>query len=438
MPADIPRLFKAAVFDFTADPLRTAACYRYDPEGALAVCNGLVLESGSYAALRKKYLTAETVDYSGRLLLPGFIDTHIHFPQTEMIGSYGRQLLDWLHEYTFPLEAEFCSPLHAARIARVFVNELFRNGTTACMAYATGSRQSAEALFEAASAYDMCLFAGNVLMDTNVPAALTAPVETAEKTCRDLIARWHGKGRNTYVLTPRFALSCSREEMRMAAALFREFPGTYIQTHLSENRGEAEQVRKSFPESRDYLGVYEQAGLLTERTVFAHGVHLSGSEFDRIARAGAVIAHCPTSNLFLGSGLFPMEKANRHGAVTTIATDVGAGTSFSLLRTLAEAYKVQQLNGYPMTPFEAFYKITLGAARALHADDRIGNFDAGKAADFVVLDPGRPYLQQLRTEYRARTGRHDVEGLLFGLQMLGDDRNVIATYVAGNAVYSEK
>ena len=435
MEKNPPQLFRASLFDFTADPLKETPCYRYYPDGALVVKNGYIRTVGEYKSVSSSFPQARLVDYSGCLILPGFIDTHIHFPQTEMIGAYGKQLLDWLNDYTFPLEMDFSSPEYAYRVARIFIEELFKHGTTSCMAYTTTYKNSADALFEAASSYRMRLFAGKVMMDRNAPVGLTDTVQTAREECQELISRWHGKKRNTYVLTPRFAISCSKEELELTALLHQEFPDTYIQTHLSENPEEVKQALSLFPACTDYLNIYERTGLLTDHTVFAHGIYLSPSELDRIAHAGAVIAHCPTSNLFLGSGLFNMRKANRHGVTTTIATDVGGGTSFSLLQTLGEAYKVQQLNGYPMKVLESFYKITLGAAKALRIDREIGNFDSGKAADFVVLDYRHTRLQQLRMDYMQRSGKWDIEALLFGLQTMGDDRNIRATYVMGEPVY---
>lgn len=429
------RLFRGSVFDFIANPLETEACYRYYPDGALAVQDGYVLAVGEYETMRRQYPASSLTDYSGNLIMPGFIDTHIHFPQMEMIGAYGKQLLNWLNDYTFPLEKEFGDKEYARRMARVFIRQLFRHGTTSCMAYATVFKHSADALFEAASEYGMRMFAGKVWMNRNAPEELTDTVQSAEEDCRELIGRWHGKGRNSYVITPRFAISCGRNQLERAAALHREFPDTYIQTHLSENKDEIALALSLFPGCKDYLEVYEQAGLVTGRTVFAHGIHLSDSEMERIGNSGAVIAHCPTSNLFLGSGLFRMREADSRQLFTTIATDVGAGTSFSLLRTLGEAYKVQQLNGYPMTALEAFYKITLGAAQALRVSDKTGNFALGQEADFVVLDYRQPYLQHLRAEYMERAGKWNIENLLFGLQTFGDDRNIVATYVMGKPVY---
>lgn len=424
-------LYRGEVFDFMDSPLEREEAYRYFPDGALVVQGGKIVDCGPFQEMDGRYADCERVDYSGKLLMPGFIDSHIHYPQAEIIGMYGKQLLDWLHDYTFPAEQAFASPEHADKMAHFFIRELLRNGTTACMAYATVHPASVAALFSAASEYNMCMLAGKVLMDRNAPAGLTDTVESGESESRSLIERWHGKGRNRYVITPRFALSCSPEQLAAAGRLHKQYPDTYIQTHLSENKNEIANTLSLFPDCRDYLEVYERAGLVTDRSVFGHCVHLSESESRRLATAGSIVAHCPTSNLFLGSGLFDMQRANRTGLQTLLATDVGAGTSFSMLRTMGEAYKVQQLNGYPMSVFESLYKCTLGAAKALRLDDEIGSFKPGCKADFIVLDYAATPLQQTRMEYLRRNGKWTLEGKLFGLQTLGDDRNVREVYVRG-------
>ena len=428
-------IVRGTIVDFTGDPTKDSNACRVVIDGAFVIENGIIINRGDSAAMQTAYPNAVCHDYSGQIIMPGFIDAHIHFPQQEIVGSYGKQLLDWLDNYTFPAEEAFGEGNHAEVMAKKFIDELFRNGTTCCMAYATVQKSVTEALFAEASKRDMCLFAGKVLMNRNAPEGLLDTVEQAEAACRTLIERWHGVGRNHYVLTPRFAISCTAEEMQMAAALHREHPTTYIQTHLSENKDEWNFTHTLFPECDDYLAVYEKMGLLTDHTVFAHAIHLSESEWERLSKANAVIAHCPTSNLFLGSGLFNMEAAYKHNIPLGIATDIGAGTSFSLLKTLGEAYKVQQLRGYSMNAFESFYKITLGAAKGLKVENQIGSIDINKVADFVVIDPIRTDLEQLRTQYMQRTDQYTPENLLFGLQTLGDDRNIVATYVKGKKVY---
>lgn len=429
------QIYRGEVFYFKESPLDSDNSYYYYPDGALVISADKVVEAGSFENVSERYPEAVLTDYTGKLLMPGLIDSHIHYPQSEMIGMYGRQLLDWLNEYTFPTEEAFADHEYADRVAHFFVNELFRNGTTSCMAYATVHKTSVDALFSVASEYNMQMMTGKVLMNRNAPLTLTDTEESGEADSRKLIETWHKNGRNIYIITPRFSITSTPGQLSSAGKLHAEYPDTYIQTHLSENRNEVDSALSLSPECSDYLEVYERAGLVTERTVFGHAIHLSDSECQRMAGAGAIIAHCPTSNLFLGSGLFDMQQANRINIQTTLATDVGGGTSFSLFRTMGEAYKVQQMNGYSMSVFEALYKCTRGTAKALKLDDRIGSFDHGRVADFIVVDPTPTPSLLIRKEYLERKGKWNLENKLFGIQTLGDDRNIAATYVAGKIVY---
>lgn len=424
-------IYRGEIFYFTASPLERSDAFAYYPDGALVVASGKVVEAGEFSTMSAAYPSAAVADYSGRLIMPGFIDTHIHYSQSAMIGMYGRQLLDWLNEYTFPNEQAFASEAYTHDIARFFVSELLRNGTTTCMAYATVHPVSVSTLFAVATEYNMCMLTGKVLMDRNAPAGLTDSEDKDIADCRALLERWHRQGRNHYVVTPRFAITSTPRQLKEAANLHAEYPDTYIQTHLSETRHEIASVLDLYPNHSDYLEVYERAGLLTDRSVFGHCIHLSPAERRRMSAAGGIISHCPTSNLFLGSGLFDMNQANQSDILTTMGTDVGAGTSFSMLRTMGEAYKIQQLQGYPMSAFESFYKSTLGAARALKLDDRIGSFSSGCEADFIVLDYASTPSQRLRKDSLLRSGKWNLENKLFGLLTLGDDRAVTATFLMG-------
>lgn len=434
------KIIRGEIFDFLGEFTHDASqpVARFLTDGAIAIQNGKIIDINYYKDLQAQYPDAPCTDYSGKLILPGFIDTHIHFPQTEIIGSFGHQLIDWLSSYAFPAEKEFRNEDYAKAVAEIFVQELFKNGTTSCLAFSTVHKESVNALFETASKYNMRMITGKVWMNRNGDPALMDNTETAYTETKELIEKWHKNGRNLYALTPRFAISCDDESLALQGELHREYPDTYIQTHLSENKQEVKIIQALFPEAKDYLEVYEKAGLVTDRTVFAHGIHLSDSELERLAKAGATVAHCPTSNLFLGSGLFNLKHTHEAGVQTAIATDVGGGTSFSLLRTLDEAYKVQHLQGYALKPFEAFYRITLGAAKALKIDHLVGNFDPGKEADFVVLDCGVTTTQKMRINFLNRNHALDIETLLFGLQITGDDRNVVATYVMGEKVYEKE
>jgi guanine deaminase len=463
----VEKIIRGSLLDFVDEPgpgrfgaelepeageggLGTDYWVRHHPDGALVVSgDGYVRDVGDFTDLRRRNPDLPCEDHSGMLVLPGFVDTHVHYPQTQIIGSYGKQLLEWLRDYTFPVEERFDSADYAGAVAADFLDELLRNGTTTCVTFAARSRVSVDALFTAASRRRMRIIAGQVLMGRNAAGARGVPGGTGDVGGREdvvaagyadglaLIKGWHRNGRNLYAVTPRFAISCGAEELAMAGRLHAEHPDTYVHTHLAESEDEVRATLELFPDCADYVQVYERAGMVTDRSVFAHGIHLSGSELDRLGAAGAVIAHCPTSNLYLGSGLYSLARANRHGVTTTVGTDVGAGTSFSMLRTLNEAYKVQQLQRYVLSPFESFHRITRGAARALHLADLVGGFGIGAEADLVVLDPEVLPLQRTRAEYLRSAGRWTLANQLFGLLVTGDDRNVRATYVMGERVHGE-
>ena len=424
-----PRLFRASILHFLHSPLRVdraGQCYEYIEDGVLIVQRGRVIGLREYSPSDEG---ENLVDYSGKLILPGFIDAHLHYPQTEMIASYGEQLLQWLETYTFPTEGKFGDKAYAEGVAKVFLNELLRNGTTSAMVFATIHPESVDALFEQAERRGMRIIAGKVMMDQNAPAYLLDTAVGSYEESRALIEKWHGRGRLSYAITPRFAPTSSPEQLRLAARLHSEYPDTYLQTHLSESRAEIAWVGEIYPEREGYLDVYHHYGLTGPNSVFSHCIHLSEQEWRRLAETDSVCVFCPTSNLFLGSGLFDMGRAKEQQIRVGLGSDVGAGTSFSLLHTLNEAYKVSQLRGYKLSAFKSFYLATLGSARALGLDGYIGNFAEDKEADFVVWDYCATPLQKFRMAH-ART----LEEKLFGLIMLGDDRNVHATYIAGNKI----
>lgn len=431
------KIIRGQIFYFINDPTSYPnpddfMCYYED--GGLVISDGYIVDIGKYEDMKSKHTQASCDDYSGMLIMPGFIDTHTHYPQTQIIGSYGRQLLDWLKDYTYPVEEQFSSPKLAESISKEFMKELLKNGTTTCVAFSTVDKNSVNALFKVASDFNMRIITGKVLMDRDAPTDLEDTVKKAYAESKELIDIWHKRGRNLYAVTPRFAITCDMQELNVAGLLHKEYPDTYIQTHLAENKDEIKETMDLFPDCADYLNIYEKAGMVTDRSIFAHGIYLSDSELERIQYAGSFISHCPTSNLFLGSGLFNMRRANDKCVITTIATDVGAGTSFSMLQTLNEAYKVQQLNGYAMNSFESFYKATLGAARALRLEDKIGSFSLGNEADFIVIDYVAQYIQKIRMEYLKSCNKWNIENMLFGLQILGDSRNIKATYVMGRKI----
>lgn len=401
--------------------------FEYFDDGVLIIDNGSVVAAGDAASLLNQ-LPANTKveDYRGKLIVPGLIDCHVHFPQLDIIGSFGAQLLDWLNQYAFPVEEKFADPEHAREVAGAFVDELLRNGTTTAMVFGTVHAHSADAIFEAAEARDMRLIAGKVLMDSNCPEALRDDPESGYAESKALIERWHGKGRLGYAITPRFALTSSPEQLTAAGRLAREYPDVWIHTHLAENMEEVEEIARLFPDNRSYMDVYDEFELLRERAVFAHCLHMDDEDRALMARKGGAAAFCPTSNLFLGSGLFDLAAIRAAGIRCGLGTDVGGGTSLSLLNTASEAYKVLHLQDQPLQAMRALYLATLGAAEALYLDDKIGNFEKGKEADFVVLDFEGSSLTARRT-----AAADTIEEKLFALMTLADDRNIHSTWVHG-------
>jgi guanine deaminase len=426
------KAYRAAILHSLADPavVGVEASYEYFEDGLLLVEDGRIAQVGHATDLLPTLKGVEIVEYRDALITPGFIDTHIHYPQTGMIASYGEQLLDWLNSYTFPTERQFADKAHAADVAGIFLKELLRNGTTTALVFGSVHKQAVDAFFEAAEALNLRMIAGKVLMDRNAPDYLTDTAESGYAESKELIERWHGKGRLHYAVTPRFAPTSTQEQLSLAGKLLGEYPDLYMHTHLSENRQEIEWVKELFPERSGYLDVYDHYRLIGARAVFAHGVHLCDAECQRLAETGSAVAFCPTSNLFLGSGLFDLNKLEHHGVRVGLGTDVGAGTSFSQLQSLNEAYKIMQLQGEKLDPFKSLYLATLGGAQALYLDDKIGNFESGKDADFVVLD----YRATPLIDYRLQQATTLAEKL-FALIMLGDDRAVRETFAAGQSVH---
>lgn len=424
--------YRAAILHSIADPAEVGleASYEYFADGVLLVEDDLIKAVGPAETLLPTLGDIELIEYENALITPGFIDTHIHFPQTGMVGAYGEQLLDWLNNYTFPCESRFGDKAHADQVAEIFLAELLRNGTTTALVFASMHPESVNALFEAAERLNLRLITGKVMMDRNAPDYLTDTADSSYADSKALIERWHGKGRLHYAVTPRFAPTSTPEQLTLAGQLLSEHEGLYMQTHISENVKEVEWVKALFPERKNYLDVYDHYHLLGERSVLAHGVHLCDEECARLAETGSAIAFCPTSNLFLGSGLFNLAQAERFKVNVGLGTDVGGGTSFSLLQTLNEAYKVMQLQGEKLSPFKSLYLATLGGARALRLEDRIGTLQPGSEADFVVLD----YKATPLLDYRISQSK-SLEETLFVLMTLGDDRTVAQTFAAGRLVH---
>ena len=424
---------RGSIMHFLSDPDKTTngCCYEYFSDGLLVISNGVV-ESLSDASQAIKELDPEidVIEHKNSLMLPGFVDTHIHYPQTEIIAAYGEQLLEWLDKYTFPTEKKFEDKTYARDIAEKFLNELLRAGTTTALVFGTVHKQSVEAFFEACEARNLRMIAGKVMMDRNAPDYLTDCPQSSYDDSKALIQKWHNRGRLRYAVTPRFSPTSSPEQLDKAGQLLREYPDVYMQTHLSENLNEIEWVKELFPNCDHYLDTYDRAGLLGRRSVFAHCIHLNDDEWQRMSDSQSGIAFCPTSNLFLGSGLFDLKRAVKNTINVGMGTDVGGGTSFSILQTMNEAYKVLQLRGQTISILKMFYLATLGGAETLDLSDKIGNFAIGKEADFVVLDKSATPLMELRLNEH-----NDLLEQLFVLSMLGDDRTIKQTWSAGEKVH---
>jgi len=423
--------YRASLLHFHADPAFTDDACAWHRDGLLIVESGHVRAAGEHDQLIATLPAGTPVhDWRGRLIVPGFIDTHLHFPQTDIIASPAPGLLPWLETYTFPTERQFGDPQHAREVAGFFLDELARNGTTTAMVYCSVHRQSAEAFFEESAVRNLRMAAGKVMMDRNCPEFLRDSAEGGARDSEELIRKWHGRGRQMYAITPRFAPTSSEAQLQLAGELAAAYPEVYLQTHVAENTDEVAWVKSLFPQARSYLDVYDRYRMLRPRAMYGHCLWLDDADRARMAESGAAAAICATSNLFLGSGLFDFPRADAAGVALSIATDVGGGTAFSMLRTMNETYKMARIGGNYLPALRMFYLATLGGARAMGLEGTIGNFRAGAEADFIVLDPRATPLLARRTE-RADS----LEELLFALAILGDDRAVSATYAAGHCLH---
>ena len=430
------RAIRGRVLTFLDDPASVGveAAYRYVEDGLVVICDGVISAVGDAATLLPALPSGTPVDdHSGKLMMPGLIDAHLHYPQTQVIASYGAQLLEWLQTYTFPTEERLRDPAVAAHNARFFFDELLRNGTTTAAVYCSVHPESVEAFFAESERRNTRMIAGKVMMDRNAPPGLQDNAEQGYRESEALLKRWHGRGRQLYAVTPRFALTSTPDQLAAAGALAKAYPTAYVQTHLCENHDEIAVTRSLFPEADSYTDVYRRFGLLGPKTLLGHCIHLGDAEVELLAESGSVAVFCPTSNLFLGSGLFNMARLRQRVDPVRVglATDIGGGTSYSMLRTAAEGYKVLQLQGQSWPALHAFYLMTRGNAGALGLDDRIGSLEVGREADVVVLDARATPAMAHRME--AVDGNLFEE--LFVLLTLGDDRAVAATYVAGELAH---
>ena len=430
--AGVTRAIRGPALTFTGDPFVAGidSAMRYESDAIVAMADGKITLFGPAATLKATLPPGTHIYECGRdaLILPGFIDCHAHYPQTQIIGAYGEQLLDWLEKYTFVAEQLFADPAHARAVANFFLDECLRNGTTTVASFCTVHEHSVDAFFEAAAARGMRTIAGKCLMDRNAPEALRDTAQRGYDESKALIARWHGKGRASYAITPRFAPTSTPEQMESAGALWKEHPGTYLQSHVSENRDEVAYARSIYPERAGYLDIYDHYGQLGPRAIYGHGIWLTDSELARVYETGTAIAHCPTSNMFLGSGLFDLRKAKQKDRSVRVglATDVGAGTSLSMLETMGAAYQTAQLGGGSLSAPLAFYLATRGAAQALYLEDRIGSIAVGMEADLIVLN------MKSTPSIDFRMNRcESFEEALFVQMTMADERAIATTLVKG-------
>ena len=425
---------RSAMLTFKKDPFfhEMDECLVYESDAVIVMEGGKITQVGRAQDILPSLYGVEIKHYTDSIIIPGFIDSHVHYPQTEIIGAYGEQLLDWLNNYTFIAEQGFKNKEHASEVAKVFLKEQFRNGVTSSTVYCTVFPQSVDAIFEEAEKYDMRIMAGKVCMDRNAPEALLDTPQRAYDESSALIKKWHNKGRAEYVITPRFVPTSTPEQMEIMQALAAENPDMLIQSHVSENVNEVAWVKDLCPKAKDYTDAYAQYGLVRPRAIYGHGIHLTDRELSVFSETGAAVAHCPTSNFFLGSGCLNVKKLRDKNRPVHVglATDLGAGTSFSMLQTMNEAYKAAQMNGTPYTSLHSFYLASRGTAEALGLQDKIGTIAVGMEADLTVLNLKSTPIIDYRMKYAK-----DLEEALFIQMTLGDDRAIAATYVAGKEVY---
>jgi guanine deaminase len=428
---------RGPVLTFTGDPFKESLqdVMVYESDAIVAFGDGIITHFGAASIVEKQLPSDLPITNYGpdSLISPGFIDSHVHFPQTPMIGAFGAQLLDWLEKYTFPTERKFADKAFASSVAKVFLQECLKNGITTSCVYCTVFPQSVDALFEEADRLGMRIAAGKVMMDRNAPEYLLDTAKTSYDESKALIGKWHGQNRLMYAITPRFAPTSTPEQLDAAGALCAEHPDCYMQTHVSESLDEIAWVKDLFPERESYLDVYDHHNLCRPRAIFGHGVHLTEGELQTMHRTGSAIAHCPTSNFFLGSGFFNVKRAmkNPRPVRVGLGTDLGAGTTFSILATLNEAYKAAQLNSNALTAGQAYYMATRGTANAMYIDDKVGSIAPGMEADIVVLDMRSTPIIDYRMQFA-----NDIHEALFIQMTLGDDRAVQATYIAGELRYA--
>lgn len=426
------QLILGQVITFESDPFAVpvSEAAHYERKGGVLIEGGIIRAVGEADALRQQHPDAMIEDMGEALLSPGFIDAHAHYPQTAMIASWGKRLIDWLNSYTFPEEMRFDDPDYAHEIAARYFDLTLSHGTTTTVSYCTIHPESVEAYFSQAEQRGLRVYAGKTCMDRNAPDGLCDTVQSAYDDSKRLLEKWHGRGRGSYVITPRFSPTSTREQLSALGALWAEHPECLMQTHLSEQVEELDWVAELFPEARDYLDTYEATGLMGKDALFGHAIHLTPRERARLRETGAALIHCPTSNTFIGSGLFDMAGLKAEGQRVGLATDTGGGSSFSMLRTMAAAYEVSQLKGTALHPAQLWWLATAGSAEALGAEDKIGSLVAGGEADLIAVDlSSTPAIAQRSSEAA------DIWEALFPTIMMGDDRAINGVWVAGKRVH---
>ena len=426
------KAYRASIFHLLEDPRYSQQAHEFIDDGLLVVRDGKIISVGpAEQGLAELPAGTDVTRFEGGIITPGFFDLHNHFPQLETVAVYGEQLLGWLNTI-IPKEESYKIPEVAAERAKIFLKEYLRAGTTTMATYGSWAKESVDALFTEAESLNMRLVAGKVMANRNMPDGITTTdPESDYRDSAELIERWHGQSRLAYAVTPRFAISSTPEDLEAAGRLMRENPSIYMQTHLCENPDEIKFTLELFPGRKSYLDVYDHYGLVGDRSIFGHCIHLVEEDFARVKETGAVLCPNPPSNMFLGSGLFKFQMAKDYGVRLALGTDFGAGNTFSMLHSMENSYKMAQLQGYSLSPFEAFYFSTLGGAKALSMDDKLGNFEIGKEADFVVMDSSCTPFISWRME-QATTALEK----LFVLMMLGDDRAIQRTYVYGEMVHN--
>ncbi|MGB0797888.1 MAG: guanine deaminase [Planktomarina sp.] len=398
-------------------------------DGAVAIKDGKIVEVGTRDTLLASYPQADITDHGQDLIVAGFVDAHVHYPQTAIIASWGKRLIDWLNTYTFPEETRLSDPDYADKIAGTYLDTALTHGTTTMASYCTSSPVSVDAYFAAARTRDMCVVGGKTCMDRNAPDGLIDTAKRAYDESKAGIAKWHGNGRAVYAITPRFSPTSTPEQLQALGDLWTEHPECLMQTHLSEQHEEIAWVQDLFPDARDYLDTYEKFGLLGTKGVYGHSIHLEPREVDRLAEVGAAVVHCPTSNTFIGSGLFDLMGLAKARVTTGLATDIGGGSNFSMLRTMAAAYEVAQLRGFALHPAQLMWLASEGSASALHLSGRVGHLGIGADADICVIDMKSTAAIGQRVDNASEFWE-----ALFPTIMMGDDRAIRAVYVAGRKV----